>query len=239
MAESERRRDPGSSSPRQAPRDAGKPVECGDLAETVAESVPEAIVPVRRETLRVSEEIFPLWRRRLRLAAAFLLVGFALLFCQRLLQIAHGQPFGSAAERLLFWCHAAATAIVGLFTLLLFSRQPSSFFRLLVAELALFGLPTLLFLASQYFLTLRASQEWGLFAFSGGPWLILLFVYALFIPSTLSRATVVIGSIAMAPVALVLGMWLLEEPVARVLTINDLAGILSCSCWRPWEASSA
>jgi serine/threonine-protein kinase len=192
----------------------------------VEQPLPEAVAPARREVARGSEAVFPLWRRRLRLAAVLLFAGFGALLCRRALPIAMGLPVDSAAEWFLFWCHAAVTVILGLFTLLLFSRQPSSFFRLLVAELALFGLPAALFLASQYFLILRACDEWGAFAFSGAPWLILIFVYALFIPSTPARAMVVIGSIAMAPVLLVLGMFFVEGSVAGVLTIDDFAGVL-------------
>jgi len=226
MAETEPPREPLNPGPERVAKNAANMVDCSTLAETLEQPVLEAVGPARHEVVRGPEEIFPLWRQRLRLAAAVLLAGFAVLLCRRVVQIVIGPPLGSAAEWFLFWCHTAVTAILGLFTLLLFSRQPSSFFRLLVAELALFGLPAVLFLASQYFLTLHACEEWGVFAFSVGPWVILVFVYALFIPSTLPRATVVIGSIAMSPVALVLGMYLLEGSVAQVLTVDDLVSIL-------------
>lgn len=210
----------------RAPRDVDNMKDRDSLAETLDEFVPEAVAPVWQESPRDPQEAFSLWRRQLRLAAAALFVGFAVFLCRRVVQIAIGFPIGSAAEWFLIWSHAAVTAILGLFTLLLFSRQPSSFFRLLVAELALFGLPTVLFVASQYFVTLRACEVWGVFALFDGPWLILIFVYALFIPSTLLRATVVIGSIAAAPVLLVFGMFLLEKSAARVLTLDDLMGVL-------------
>jgi len=226
MAETEPWRELLNPATDRAPREADNELDCGALAETLEQLVPEVVAPVRQQVARYPEEVLPLWRRRLRLAAAFLFVGFAVFLCRRALQIAIGPPVDSAAEWFLFWCHAAVTAILGLFNLLLFSRQPSSFFRLVVAELALFGLPTVLFLASQYFLTLRVCEEWGVFEFSEGPWLLLVFVYAIFIPSTSSRATVVIGSIAIAPVLLVLGMYLLQGSVARVLTMDDLTGVL-------------
>ncbi len=226
MAETESSREPLNPTTKRARQDADSVADLGSLAETLDYSGPEAVSPVRQEAARGPEEVFPLWRRRLRLAAALLFAGFALFLFRRTLQMAIGLPLGSAAEWFLFWCHAAVTAILGLFNVLLFSRQPSSFFRLLIAELALFGLPTALFLTSQYFVTLRACEELGTFAFFEGPWLLLIFVYALFIPSTLPRATVVIGSIAMAPVLLVLGMFLLESSVARLLSIDDLTGVL-------------
>ncbi len=226
MDESERWREPLDPATERVPQDVDNKADDFSLAETREQLTLEAVAPVRQRIARRPEEVFPLWRRRLRLAAAFLFVGFALFLCRRTIQIATGFPINSAAEWFLFWCYAGVTGILGLFNLLLFSRQPSSFSRLLIAELALFGLPTVLFVASQYFLTLRACEEWGIFAYSEGPWLLLIFVYALFIPSTLSRATVVIGSIAMAPVLLVLGMSLFEDALSRVPVIDHLAGIL-------------
>ena len=65
-------------------------------------------------------------------------------------------------------------------------------------------------------------------AFSGGPWLVLIFIYALFIPSTLRRASVVIGTVAAAPVLLIVIMALCYRQVAAVLTTDDLAYILPC-----------
>lgn len=226
MAQKDARHEPLILAADDGPRGAGDARDRVSLAETLEHSARESAAAVRPQVARGPEEVFPLWRQRLRVAAAVLFLGSSVFFCRRALQIAVGEPIESAADWFLFCCHGAATAILGLFNLLLFSRQPSSYFRLLVAELALFGFPTVLLLASQYFLTLRACREFGVFAFSGGPWLLLVFVYALFIPSTLRRAALVIGSIAAAPVLLVFGMFLLDGAVARVVSIDDLAGVL-------------
>jgi len=226
MVEPQPGRGPSDPDAEQAPQGADDAIGPGSLAETLAHAVPEAVAPARHPTAGAPHEIFPLWRRRLRLAAILMFAGFAVLLSRRAIPIVFGTPVGSAAEWFLFCSHAAVTAILGLFSLLLFSRQPSSYFRLVTAELALFGLPAVLFLASQYFLTLRACQELGIFMFSVGPWVLLIFVYALFIPSTLPRATVVIGSLAMTPALLVLGMFLIEDSFRRVVTIDDLTGLL-------------
>jgi len=203
--------------------------EADALAETVEISIPQAVTPARQEVARGPEEVFPLWRQRLRLAAMVLLAGSAVLLCRRVLQTAFGPSIDSAADWLLFWCHAAVTAILGLFSVLLFSRQPSSLSRLVIAEAALFGLPAVLFLASQYFLTLRSCEEFGVFSFPVAPWVILALVYALFIPSTLARASVVIGTITMLPVVLLLGMYLLQPSVALVVTLDDFMNIVLVS----------
>jgi tRNA A-37 threonylcarbamoyl transferase component Bud32 len=226
MVEKEPPREPPEADAARVAQDAERAVQPGSLAETVEQPVLEAVAPARHEVVRGPEEVFPLWRQRLRLAAILLFVGFTVLLGRRSLQVAMGIPPETAAGWFLYWCHAAVTGILGLFTLLLFSRQPSSAFRLLAAEIALFGLPAVLFVASQYFVILRSCSEQGVLAFSAGPWLLLVFVYALFIPSTLARATVVIGSVSMAPVLLVFGMFLTHPPVTSVLTVDDLAGVL-------------
>jgi len=226
MVEPERERGPSEPAAERPPQGVDDAIGPGSLAETLAHGVPEAVAPARHPTARAPDEMFPLWRRRLRLAAILMFAGFAALLCRRAIPIVFGTPVGSAADWFLFCSHAAVTAILGLFCLLLFSRQPSTYFRLVTAELALFGLPAALFLASQYFLTLRACEEWGIFAFSVGPWVLLIFVYALFIPSTLPRATVVIGSVAMGPVLLVLGMFLIEDSFRQVVTMDDVTGLL-------------
>ena len=77
------------------------------LAETQDSLVSEAVAPVRQDVAHSPEEVFPLWQRRLQLAAALLFVGFALFLCGGAVQIAIGRPDWSAAEWFLFWCARA------------------------------------------------------------------------------------------------------------------------------------
>jgi eukaryotic-like serine/threonine-protein kinase len=189
-------------------------------------TLPDVVAPVRNVASFPQEEIFVLWRQRLLLAALLLFAGFATFLIRHMFQIRFGVELVSAAERFFFWTYAAVTAIFGLFGVLLSSRSPSSYFRLCTAEFVLFGFPTALFLVSQYFVTLRTCDTWGVFIFSGVPWLLLIFTYAMFIPSTPPRAAVVIGAIAAAPILLVLGMSLAHPKVAAALTADALSGLL-------------
>lgn len=196
------------------------------MNKTGDETLDQVVAPAPSVDSLHPEKMVVLWRQRLRLAAWLLFAGFAVFLLRRVLQFWPGGPAGSAAESYLSWSHAAITAIVGLFGVLLSSRSPSTTFRLCTAEFALFGFPTVLFVTSQYFLTLRASDEWGVFSFSGGPWLLLIFTYALFIPSTPRRAAVVIGAIAAAPILLVFGMSWQHPRVAATVTVEDLTGLV-------------
>ena len=51
-------------------------------------------------------------------------------------------------------------------------------------------------------------------------WLLLIFTYALFVPNTWQRAACVIGSMAAAPILLVLGYWITSPAFAAVLRDN-------------------
>jgi serine/threonine-protein kinase len=193
------------------------------------ETLDQVVAPAPSVESLQPEEIVALWRQRLRLAAWLLFAGFAIFLLRRVPQIWLGGLAGlggSAAESYLFWSQAAITAILGLFGILLSSRSPSTPLRLCTAEFALFGFPTVLFLTSQYFITLRACDVWGVFSFSGGPWLLLIFTYALFIPSTPRRAAVVIGAMAAAPILLVLVMSWQHPRVAAALTVDELTGLV-------------
>jgi hypothetical protein len=196
------------------------------MNETGEETLDQVVAPAPSVESLLPEEIIVLWRQRLRLAAWLLFAGFAIFVIRRVLEIWLGGAGGSAAESYLFWSQAAITAILGLFGILLSSSSPSTQFRLCTAEFALFGFPTVLFLTSQYFITLRACDEWGIFSFSAGPWLLLIFTYALFIPSTSRRAALVIGAIAAAPILLVLVMSWQHPRVAGALTVDELSGLV-------------
>jgi serine/threonine-protein kinase len=54
-------------------------------------------------------------------------------------------------------------------------------------------------------------------------WLLMMFIYAMFIPNTWRRAAGVIGAIAVAPVLLFVGMVLDYPDVAAVTTVTDFA----------------
>jgi serine/threonine-protein kinase len=196
------------------------------MKETIAETLDQVVAPARKVDSLYPEQIAVLWRQRLRLAALLLFAGFAVFLIRRVIQVWLGGQSGSAAESYLFWSHAAITAILGLFAILLTTGSPSSYFRLCTAEFALFGFPAVLFLTSQYFITLRACDEWGVFLLSADPWLVLIFTYALFIPSTARRATIVLGAIAAGPILMVLVMSWLHSRVAAALTFEELTGLV-------------
>ena len=93
-------------------------------------------------------------------------------------------------------------------------------FRLLSLEFIIFGLPTLMFVWMQHCRTCGCSPElleqlaWAYPAETAIPWIILINLYAWFVPNSLRRAVTVIGGMGMIPLA---GAVLvsIEQPVVR------------------------
>jgi len=158
-------------------------------------------------------------RTRLRLSAWVLFFGFTAFLVKHVFEMAFTNELGAS----FIGFHAAVTAVLGLVGLLITYRRTVSLVRLRLAELIIFGLPLAFFLAVTYFETQRAcvgaDGNPGEFRFRDGPWLILMFTYALFIPNTLRRAATVIGIIAAAPILLILVL-MLFEPAIRTVVIG-------------------
>lgn len=154
-------------------------------------------------------------RNRLRLASMVLLVGFAVFLARNLFALDFSEP------RMLAFVifHAAITGILGLVGPIISIRQAASLLGLRIAELLIFGLPLVFFLAVAYFELIENCDPLnGIphFSFRDGPWLVLMFTYALFIPNPLRRAAVVIGIIALTPL-LMLTVTISSEPAVRTV----------------------
>src|SRR5262249_53884412 len=93
--------------------------------------------------------------------------------------------------------------------------------KLRVAELVIFGLPTLFFLMLQHRLTLQDAGR-GFMPPPMSFWPLLILTYGMFIPNTWRRAALVVAPMALAPVLLVVGMMLAYPEVAAVITVADV-----------------
>jgi serine/threonine protein kinase len=85
----------------------------------------------------------------------------------------------------------------------------------------IFGFPAAFFLMLQQRVTLDARS--GSFLPPPLPfWLLLIFTYGMFIPNTWRRGALVIGAMAVAPIVLLVGMWLAIPKVAESMTITGI-----------------
>jgi serine/threonine-protein kinase len=182
-----------------------------------------------------TDEMSFLLRTRLRLAILVILIGLALYFLHVLLQV------GSAFDHRPIWlvfcgCEIAVLAIS---SALLWSRRPLSMRSLRTLELTIFGMIAAFFAWVQVDTyhdgaLLRAivpGSEALVFRLVGKSaalrWFLLIVLYGTFIPNTWQRCAVVVGSLAVLPVALMLaGSQLDKTTAAYVLSALPETAIL-------------
>ena len=175
--------------------------------------------PSPGERAASDREIQTLLHRRLRLSALVFASGFASFLVIHALQVDYHSPF----EVFLLGFHAAVAVVLSVLAGLLFRRSMPSLGWLRVAEVIVFGLPGMFFVAFQYFSALECCRQ-GFFDIDAGAWLVLMFCYALFIPNTFRRAALVIGAMGMVPVLLLYAMFWLNPHVNALATVYDLTG---------------
>ena len=199
-----------------------------------AERGPHApVAVVEGSDVGLTAETASLLRRRLRLASLTLFFGLLVFLPQHYLATDFSQP----GARFLFGFHVVITLVLGTVGAHLCQRRGIPMFRLRVIELVTFGLVAVFFLALQHFAILMQCRELAMIrqeqpAYSevrvtmpGGPWLLLVFTYALFIPNTWRRAAAVIGAIAAMPIVMVLVTWLAYPVVREVLGWQDMTAL--------------
>lgn len=187
---------------------------------TAATAVPGAAL-VEGSGPRLTGEIHDLLLSRLRRATTVLCAGFAAFLVRHVFRADFSEP----VEVFLFGFHVAATLVLALLGSFLYRRRELSLLWLRVCELITFGLPAVFFAVVQYFITLTSCAE-GVLDFPEGLWLVLIYTYALFIPNTRQRAVVVIGLIAMIPMALLFGMMWRYPVVAQEVTADQVTGLI-------------
>lgn len=154
--------------------------------------------------------------QRLKTAAVILSSGSAAFFVRNL---ALGL-YDSEMLQPLAYAHAAMILVLGGVALLLHKCYVACRFRLLTFEFIVFGMPTVLFVWMQHCRVCGCSPDklaevaWAYPAETTVPWIMLINIYAWFVPNSLRRAVTVIGSMSLIPLA---GAVLvsIEQPVVR------------------------
>lgn len=164
-------------------------------------------------------ELEGLLRRRLRLAAVLLFLGFAVFLAW------HVARFGLPVDELLgpgfVLFHIAVTAALGGIAAVLWRRCLLPIVVLRLCEWLIFGLPALFFLAAQYQAAAEVASR-GHLMLEAGPWLVLMFTYALFIPNTMRRAALVLGIMAAMPLGLLLLLNMTAPQAAALITLDHV-----------------
>jgi serine/threonine-protein kinase len=192
------------------------------LSETAVRLAPPGpVILAEGSAPDLTDETQTLLRQRLRLAAIVLFAGLGIFLVDHFFVADFSRP----GDVFLFALHAVTMAVPGVLAAALCRDRAISLGRLRASEVAIFGLPVLFFLCLQYFYTLT-SCALGHFDFPDAQWLVVIYTYALFIPNTLRRAAVAIGLMAALPIALLVAMMWADPQVARLLTNDELTGLV-------------
>jgi len=153
---------------------------------------------------------------RLRTAALILCAGSAAFLGRNLLLGLYSDPMMQKVG----WAHGALVLVLGAVAGLLTRVHIGCRVRLLTVELLVFGLPTLLFVGLQHARLCDCNPQklremvWAYPAETAIPWIILINLYAMFVPNTPKRAAAIVAGMALIPLA---GAALasLQEPLLR------------------------
>ncbi len=175
-----------------------------------------AVALVEGSSPKLSAETYDLLRQRMRSASLLLFAGYLIFFVRRLL-------FPAELQTTLDWAllamHALMTLVCGLVGLRLCTNCPHMLRHLRKAELSVFGGSALFFIVLSYSALDRYAAK-GYVMPIAHIWLLLIFTYALFIPNSLRRGGVVIGSMAVAPVVVMFVAWATSSEFAQLARTN-------------------
>jgi len=216
------RSDPGDKQTRYPMKSSGQDKSIGrHFEETViaprpSESTPDGhlVALVEGTGPHYSRVTQSLLRLRLRLASAALCGAFLVYL------IWHGLRYGSGdpdANGYILAFHSLLVFILGLSGFMLCPKCDPRRSLLRIQELVIFGLPAIFLTVVQYRALGLCVAEFGMVQNPTPAWLMLIFTYALFIPNTWQRASVVIGAMAFAPIAMIGSRWLFDSQCSIVL----------------------
>jgi eukaryotic-like serine/threonine-protein kinase len=194
----------------------------GSSAQTFLPPNP-AIALIEGSGPQLTRETEEILQRRLRLAALVLCAGFAVFFVLHLFVT----DYRERAEVFFLGLDAVTMGILGFFVTLFFTYPEKAIerWKLRVAEFFIFGMPAVYFLIKTSSVTYQSCSR-NSFDLLEGPWLLLVFTYALFIPNSLRRAAVIIGVMSFMPIVLLLAMKALIPCVQNALDWNTLIGFV-------------
>src|SRR5262245_55706924 len=177
---------------------------------------------VRRDVVHgsgphLTEQTQSLLRLRLRASALLLLLGFGVFLVRHIV----GVVTGELLDPWLLGFHILIVLVLSAVSVLLSPRRAMSMRGLFIAELIIFGLPAVFFVALEHREVLAAARRGYIPGFMSF-WPLLIFTYGMFIPKSGWRNDLVIGAMALTPVLLILVMMRAYREVAAVTTVVDL-----------------
>lgn len=185
-----------------------RPQPVGSVTITSAVDRVRELIQGSTPTLRDEERV--LVASRLRVISLLFFFGFlAFLILGLIERDVAERPFVLAT-------HIIAMLVSGIIGLRLCMKCEHAMAYVRVAELMVFGSTTVFFVAVSKML-LNTSVELGHIVSISSPWQMLIFAYAMFIPNSIRRASLVIGIFATTPVLILLQKQLSSTAFAEIM----------------------
>ncbi|MFV0442455.1 MAG: serine/threonine-protein kinase [Planctomycetaceae bacterium] len=178
-------------------------------------ALPVAVVAGSQPGL--TRQVSELLRDRLRIVAQVLAFGFGVFSIKNVLLLSRSEI---PAYWGLFWVHSTVFLLEVVLAYRLGSNRKRVWSNLRLAELLIFGGPAVFFVLWNWTMLTEGAARGYVFPIVHG-WVLLIFVYALFIPNQWQRAAIVIGAMAAAPVLVELALLLTSTEFAQVLETNQ------------------
>ncbi len=172
---------------------------------------------------QITGETRNLLQYRVRAAALVLFLGFGVFLVWHF--IAEALDMKPMSFTWLLGGQLLVGGILGACAFSLCHRCDLSLKVLRIKELIVFGAPAFFFFFAQSVMLRDCAAREHALPRPDIPWLLLIFTYALFIPNTWRRAAIVIGAMAIAPMALVLYLWLTDTMCSELLSQNKWMSI--------------
>ncbi|MBL9161541.1 MAG: serine/threonine protein kinase [Planctomycetaceae bacterium] len=178
---------------------------------------------VEGSTPHMSSETRGVLRRRLRIAAVLLFIGFASFFLYSTVRWKMSDHL-QADYRWVFFSQIAVITLLGLSAWKLCAKCDLSMTKLRIGEAIVFGAPALFFTVLTYHkLTYCAMLDEGHAHIASTPaaWMLLIFCYAIFIPNNWRRAAAVIGPLALTPMIVMAVAYFTCPALSALLQSDD------------------
>ena len=171
-----------------------------------------------------SEETRSLLRDRLRIVAILLCGGFAVFLVRSLWSY---EKYVAGGHLSIFYAHVAVTALLAIVATRLCTDCPLMQRRLQLAEFLIFGGPAAFFLLLGYEKGIVSANLSDGHANITGAWALLIFSYALFVPTKWRRAAVVLSLMGVAPLAVMALEYFNNESFAALCHVEPFTGVFT------------
>ena len=198
----------------------------GNTADQLRKSARRRVALIEGTGPQHTQETLNLLAKRLRSVALLLGAGFAAFLIRGLLTL--DEYLAESPE--VFYGHVAVTFLMGLLAHRLCTNCELVMKNLRVAELLVFGGPAVFFLLLSYNKLLVCSEMAGghsHIANISGPWILLIFFYAIFVPNTWQRAGFVHGLLAISPVAVLILAYFRSEAFSELAGMQEFGGVFT------------